>query len=187
MEAESSLWATLGCGVFFGPSASHGEEQSHHIERAEVKQCVKNSKKKKKRESCSLQLLSVVFILYFLIFDWDFGTSLLLAELHRGSLSCQIINFQQMHSGIHIQQSALGILEDWRGAYLHWLKTFLYSLSVGKYLSMWTQSQYRKLSIWQPPVTLHMRKKMIGWMHLYIANIIGKTATMSLVEPYVYL
>lgn len=105
----TGLWGTRAC-VVVGPSASHREEQSYHIERAEVKQCVKNSEKKKR--SCSLQLLSVVFILYFLIFDWDFGTSLLLAELHRGSLSCQIINFQQMHSGIHIQQSALGILED---------------------------------------------------------------------------
>lgn len=62
MEAESSLWATLGCGgVFFGPSASHREEKSYHIERAEVKQCVKNSKKKRKK----MELLTAAAVCSF--------------------------------------------------------------------------------------------------------------------------
>lgn len=60
--------------------------------------------------------------------------------------TCQPISIQPTHGVIHIEQCAVGTLED--GS---WLKNAFCKLSVGRHLCKHTQSQYHKWSISHKP------------------------------------
>lgn len=107
-------------------------------------------------ENDSLQSITVLFMLYFLFFFfcvfWGVFFTLLPFLVNLLSLpllfwcSCPI-SIQSTYSVLPIRQCVVVSLEDCTWVCLHWFKTSLCRVSIGKWLNKWTQLWYFKLSI----------------------------------------